>query len=248
MNSVQLAICAQKQKFWQDVTTAAAGACVEELRGSLRSRFRESRPFLVLGNGTVPDGKRRAATRVLRDEQPVVVAINDHRAQSAFKRVKPRIVAVNEHTRRRDYVLGAAESAGATAFILVRSVHSRWREEIWQPLAPLHCVRLRVDALNQLERVVSVTSGFLVLALLQNIRPIRRKYIIGFGGRGHAAGGAPQTRMWEGLVSEHIALAEIQRSIASICNLGEPLVSCSQPLARNVSVSGVPAERTPLAA
>ena len=231
MSSVQLALIAQKRKLWQDVRTAAAGACVEELRGSLRSRFRESRPFLVLGNGPVPEGKRRAALRVLRDVQPVVVAINDHRAQSAFRRVKPRIVVVNDHTRRRDYVLGAAESAGATAFILVRNVRSRWREELWQPLAPLHCVRLRADTLNHLARVASVTSGFLVLALLQNIWPTRRKYIVGFGGRGHAAGSAP---MWEGLVSEHIALAQILRSNASICNLGEPLLSCSQPLARNV--------------
>ena len=38
MNIVQLEICAQKPKIWQGVTTAAAVACVEELRGSLRSR------------------------------------------------------------------------------------------------------------------------------------------------------------------------------------------------------------------
>ena len=244
MNSMQLAICAQKQKMWLDVTTAAAGACWEELHGSLRSRFKESRPFFVLGNGPVPDGKRRAVMRVLRNEQPVVVAINDHRAQSAFKRVKPRIVVVNEHTRRRDYVLDAAKSAAATAFVLVRSVRSLWREKLWQPLAPLHCVRLRADALKQLSRVASVTSGFLVLALLQNIWPTRRKYIIGFGGHGHAAAGAPQTRMWEGLVSEHLALAEILQNHSSICNLGEPLDASSQPLARHVQCPRCPAVRT----
>ena len=223
------AICAQqKRKFWSEVATGARAA-VEELGGSLRNKFKKKRPFLVLGNGPVPEGKRRAVLRMVRNEEPVVVAINDYRAQSAFPRVKPHIVVVNERTRRRCHVLRAAAAASATAFILCKNPRSRWRAKLWQPLAPMHCARLRDDALARIQRTASVTSGFMMLALLQLLWPTRRKYFVGFGGRGHAAGA--RARMWEGLVAEHAVLAELLQSKTMLCNLGVPLVPVSQPLA-----------------
>ena len=210
--------------------TAGARAAVEELGGSLRNKFKKKRPFFVLGNGPVPAGKRRAAMRMVRNEDPVVVAINDHRAQSALPRVTPHIVVVTEKTRRRDHVLRAAAAASATVFILCKHPGSRWRAKLWQPLAPMHCARLRDDALQRMKRTASVTSGFMTLALLQLLWPTRRKYLLGFGGVGHAA--APRARMWEGLGAEHAVLAELLQSEAMLCNLGVPLVSVPQPLAR----------------
>ena len=224
------AICAQqKRKFWKDLSTGARAA-VEELGGSLRNKFKKKRPFLVLGNGPVPEGKRRAALRMVRNEEPVVVAINDHRAQSAFPRVAPHIVVVTEKTRRRDHVLRAAAAASATAFILCKDPRSRWRAKLWQPLAPMHSARLCDDALKRIARTASVTSGFMMLAILQLLWPTRRKYFLGFGGSGHAA--APRARMWEGLAAEHAVLAELLQREAMLCNLGVPLVPVSQPLAR----------------
>ena len=66
---------------------------------------------------------------MVREELPVVVAINGHQAQSAFKRLKPHIVAVTERTRRRKYVLRTSAAAGATVFIFCNSSRSRLARE-----------------------------------------------------------------------------------------------------------------------
>ena len=148
MSKVERALRAQKQKFWQELTTCPRSV-VEQIRGSLRQKFKNCGPFLVIGNGPVTRSSREKVARLQRQEHAVVVTINDHRAQSAFKRIRPDIVAVNEYTRRRCRVLRLAAADRASVFVLVRDPRSRWREKLWQPLAPLHCARVRDHVLKR---------------------------------------------------------------------------------------------------
>ena len=239
MSKVERALRAQKQKLWQELTTSPRSV-VEQLRGSLRHKFKNRRPFLVIGNGPVTRSGKKKVARLQREEHAVVVTINDHRAQSAFKRIRPDIVAVNEYTRRRCRVLSLAAADCASVVVLVRDPRSRWRETLWQPLAPLHCARLRDHVLKRAQQVASVTSGFMMLAILHLLWPTRQKYLVGFGGRGHAPGAAPQARMYEGLVTEHKVLADVLASTPAICNLGAPLGNHRQPLAPGIACPRCP--------
>ena len=230
-------IAAQKRSFWKQMSTFER-TVVEEIRGCIARKFRRARPFLVLGNGPVTVGCHRATMRLIRETSPIVVAFNDYERQCAFKGVSPDIVAVTQVTRRRDAVLRRLAVAGATAFILVRGGRSRWREQLWQPLAPLHCCRLQQDALEVVQRTASTTSGFFMLGVLHLLWPKRCKYIVGFGGPGHSS--CPRDRIYEGAVAEFCfltELAQVNPLFRHVCpssqaRSAQPLARSAQPLAR----------------
>ena len=225
---------AQKRKAYE-LITSFKGADIEERGGSWRAKFANRKPVLIVGNGPVPASARRSAYAYVSRWRPIVIAMNNFLEQAPLKQIRPDIVAITRSTRR----LGAVTKWCQTnhASVLVTEI-ARDRSPLWQPLAPLHAMRVKDAPWERVRRTSSITSGFATLAIVRAIWPTRRITLVGFGGRGHA--GRPGWLVWEAIRSEHDVLLEILQCsnsmlehlhIHSLRARGQPLAPQGQPLA-----------------
>ena len=146
---------AQKLKAF-DLISSFKHKEFEELGGSWRSKFRNEKPILIVGNGPVLPSVRRAAYAYVSRHRPTVIAMNNFRKQAPLKRICPNIVAITRATRQREEVLKWCQKHGASA--LVTDI-ARDRSALWQPLAPLHVMRVKDAPWERVRRTAS-RSGF----------------------------------------------------------------------------------------
>ena len=202
--TMSLQIVNQKRKYW-DTCTSMTVADVDEIRGVVLKKFQTPRRILIIGNGPVPSRAKAAVYAFVRSDAPLVIGINNFH-DSAFGRVVPDIIALTDKTRNKVALLKWCKKNDVSIFV-ADSKQPLARERLWQPLAPLHCMRVADKQWERLRRTSSVTSGLAVLALVHVLWPSRVKHLAGFGGVGHA--GNPSQVIWEAAVSEHVLLAQI---------------------------------------
>ena len=201
---------AQKRKAFELITSFKP-TDVEELSDSWRSKYQNQKPVLIVGNGPVPPPTRRSAYAFINRHRPIVIAMNNFLDQAPLKKIRPHIVAITRGTRKRAEIVKWCHTNRAP--VLVTEI-ARDRSALWQPLAPLHVMRVKDAPWERVRRASSITSGFSALGIVRAIWPTRRVTLVGFGGRGHADD--PNWQMWESIRSEHDVLLEILRRPGSM--------------------------------
>ena len=102
MASPSPAILKQKRAF-VDAFGALSTRDIEQTGGSLFTKFprKDQRPILCIGNGPVSAETRAKGYDFIRTQEPLIMACNDYKKQSAFKQAKAHILGVTGLTPTR---------------------------------------------------------------------------------------------------------------------------------------------------
>ena len=101
-------VSAQKLQLW-DLVSSLTRDDVEELGGSFRAKFKQSRPILAIGSGPIPGSAKRAVRRLVREQNPLVIRMSNYKKDAELPRIAPDVLAMTCVTHDRATLLRECE-------------------------------------------------------------------------------------------------------------------------------------------